>query len=194
MQGSSVKVPAIVAVGIICLAVGVALGMFGMTFFGYQVAQPTAASSPQPAGGGPSGGMPGMPGMPGGGPPGMGGMGGMKGPSPKNQLASLVTKLDLLSQKPLAVNLTGDQKKRVREQLQGLDAKEDLSDEDAKKRLDTLLDVLKDQKETLESAGYRWPGQGGFQRPPDAPNPFKLEKNSKPLKSLQDRLGGPSGK
>jgi hypothetical protein len=146
------------------------------------------------SGGGPGGPM-------GGGPPGMGGgMGGGKGkkgggPNPKNQLVALVVKLDQLSQKPLAVQLTSDQKKKVQEQLAGLDSKDDLDESDAKKRLESLLDVVKDQKETLEAAGYRWPGQGGFQMPPPPPpNPFKNDKNAKSLKSLQSVLAAPSAK
>jgi hypothetical protein len=192
---ASAGVPAVVATGILCLAVGAGLGVLGMTFFGYQVTPVAAAGGSQSSAS--TGAAPGgMPGMPGGGPGmgGMGGMGGFKGPSPKIQLASLVGKLGLLAEKPLTVSLNEDQKKKVREQLAGLDAKNELPDEDAKKRLDTLLDVLKDQKETLESAGYRWPGQKGFQRPPDDPNPFKAEKNAKALKSLQTWLGeAPAG-
>jgi hypothetical protein len=135
--------------------------------------------------------------MGGGGPGGAakGGMGagkGGRGPNPKNQLAALVAKLDLVTGKPPAVQLNDDQKKKVQEQLKGLDAADELNEEDAKKRLDTLLDLLKDHRETLELVGYRWPAQGGpggFQPPPEVPNPFKDEKNAKPLKALQERLG-----
>jgi hypothetical protein len=124
-----------------------------------------------------------------GGPPG-GQPGRGQGPSAKTQLASLVAKLDQLTRKPLAVNLTEEQRAQVREQLKGLGDADDLSDDDAKKRLDTVLDVVKDQRETLEAAGYRWPGQQGGGRPPaDAPkNPFKDEANGKHLKSLEDQL------
>lgn len=130
---------------------------------------------------------PGMPVAPGQG----GGMGG-RGPTAKSQLASLVAKLDQLSQKPLAVNLNEDQRSKLVEQLKGLEDKADLPEEEAKKRLDAILEIVKSEKETLESAGYRWPGQrGGGGRPAaDVANPFKDEQNNKHLKSLQDSLIG----
>lgn len=118
-------------------------------------------------------------------------MGGGRGPNPKAQLATLVTKLDQLSGKPLHLALTPEQKKKVDEQLQKLDEEKELKEDDAKKRLDTLLTLLKDQRETLEAAGYRWPGagQGGGGRPPaDQPNPFTEEANAHHLKSLRAYL------
>jgi len=139
--------------------------------------------------GGPPGGM-----MGGGGPP--GGMGGGgRGPNSKAQLATLVTKLELLSRKPLSVNLNDQQRKKIGDQLQGLDEKEELTDEDAKARLDAMLELLKDERETLEAAGYRWPGQGGgAPRLGAAPaNPFKDDREKQTLKSLQQRLGKVSG-
>lgn len=209
MEESQAKVPTIVSTGIICLLIGVFLGVLGMSLFGGSSNPLTAAPAGGEPGGGPSG-MPGMsgggPGGPmGGGPPGMpGGMGGMGkggmgkkggGPNPKTQLVALVAKLDQLSQKPLTVQLTADQKKKVQEQLAGLDSKDDLDESDAKKRLDSLLDVVQDQKEILEAAGYRWPGQGGMQMsPPPPPNPFKDAKNAKGLKSLQALLAAPNAK
>jgi hypothetical protein len=126
-----------------------------------------------------------------------GGGGGQRGPSPKTQLANLVTKLDLLTQKPLSVELTADQKKKVGEQLKGLTDADDLSDEDATKRLDALKEVLKDNIETLEAAGYRFPGQGAPGGAPGAggpdggrppANPFKDEQTGKHLKSLESQL------
>jgi hypothetical protein len=117
-----------------------------------------------------------------------GGMGG-RGPSARNQLAALVAKLDQLTGKPLAVQLSDEQRAKLREQLEGLDAKDELSDDDAKKRLDAVLDIVKDDRETLEAAGYRWPGQqGGFRPPADTPNPFKEGQNAQHLKSLHEQL------
>ncbi len=126
----------------------------------------------------------------GGGKMGGGGMGGFRGPSAKAQLASLVTKLSLLSGKPLALSLSDDQKKKVAEQVQKIEEPAELADEEAKKRLDALLDVLKDQRVMLEAVGYRWPseGGGGFRPPADSPNPFKDEKNAASLKSLREQL------
>ena len=110
------------------------------------------------------------------------------GPSPKTQLAQLVTKLDVLTAKPLTLELTDSQRNKVRTQLKGLTEEENLSEEEAKKRLDALLEVLKDQRATLEEAGYFWPGS--FQMPPSPPsNPFKEGKAADHLKALDERLG-----
>lgn len=187
---SQAKVPAIVSTGIICLLVGVGIGVLGMSLVGGP-SYPTVTTEIAPMSNSQAGAMPGAPA---GGPPGMGGMGGQRGPNPKWQLVSLVTKLDLLSQKPLAISLSDQQKKQVHEQLQGLEALQELSAEEAKKRLDAMLETVKDQKETLEAAGYRWPGQGRFRPPADTPNPFRDENNSKALKSLQEQLGKPAAK
>ncbi len=117
----------------------------------------------------------------------------MRGPSPKGQLASLVAKLDALTDKPLAVQLTAEQRKQIQEQLNGLADAKELSDDEAKAKLDKILDVLKDQKDTMEKAGYRWPGGGGAggpppARPPAPANPFTTEANAGHLKSLSERL------
>ena len=120
---------------------------------------------------------------------GKGGMGG-GGAQPKAQLAGLVDKLDLLTAKPLAIQLTDEQRAMIAEQLKGLDQAKELTDEEAKKKLDALTETLKPYRETLEAAGYRWPGAGGGggRQPPPPPNPFMEEKNNKHLKDLQDRL------
>ena len=62
----------------------------------------------------------------------------------------------------MAIKLTDDQKKEVRDQLKGLDGDE-LSDDAAKAKFEKLWDdvLQKDQKTILEEAGYRPPGQGG---------------------------------
>ena len=119
-----------------------------------------------------------------------GGGGGRGGPSPKTQLATLVDKLDVLTSKPLAIELSPEKKTKVGELLKGLDQKAELTDEEAKEKLDSLLDQVKDQKSTLEAAGYRWPGEGGGGGRGAAPpaNPFKEEANSQHLKALQERL------
>jgi hypothetical protein len=118
------------------------------------------------------------------------------GPSAKNQLANLVVKLDQLTKKPLAVTLDDEQRKKLAKQLDGLDKKEELSDEEAKKRLQAVLEIVKGDKKTLQSAGYRWPGEqgggaGGFRPPQDVPNPFTEEENNEHLKSLQKQLAKP---
>ena len=192
---SKLKVPAIFLGIVGGLGAGVGLGVVGMGFLGYHW-------EPQSSGGDPReamamNGPPPMPGgmMGGGGrPPGMGGGrqggGGGRGPNSKNQLATLVAKLDLLTHKPLAVRLDAKQKDEVRKQLKDLDDGE-LSEEKAKERLDALLEILKDHRKTLEDAGYRWPGQGGGGFPGRAAgdaNPFKEEQNEKHLKALRELL------
>jgi hypothetical protein len=205
---SGMKVPAIIASSIIFLFVGVGVGAVGATYLklttdalwfwnkgdaaegAKDVANVNAPPMPPMGGGkGMGGGFGGPPGMGGKGGGGFGGGG--KGPSAKTQLNTLVAKLDHLTQKPLTVSLDDEQKKQVQEQLQGLGALDELTEDDAKKRLDGLLDVLKTQKETLSVAGFQWPGEkgGGFQGPKDVANPFKDEPNARHLQSLEQRLG-----
>ena len=100
----------------------------------------------------------------------------------------LVTKLDLLTGNALTLTLGDDQKKAIAEQVRGLEAATELTDDDAQKRLDACSGVLADHKDTLVAAGYWWPGQGGFRPPADSPNPFTDESNAKALKSVQDRF------
>ncbi len=181
------KVPAIIACSIISLAVGLLAGAVGATYYSGELTQLWARANPVE---GPAGDQkaPDVKAMQKGG---MGmGMGG-KGPSAKSQLNTLVAKLDILTQKPLTVNLDDAQKKQVQEQLKGLDALDELTEADAKQRLDALLEVVKDQKEQLSVVGFRWPGEkgGGFGGAKDVPNPFKEEPNAKRLQALEQRLG-----
>jgi hypothetical protein len=121
-----------------------------------------------------------------------GGMVGLDGimrfpPQPRGQLASLVTKLDQLTRKPLAIHLSDEQRAKLRPQLAGLD-KEDLSDEEAQKRLDAILEIVKADKPALEAAGFSWPGSPSAPPPTNEGNPFTSEQNSKHLKSLQEQV------
>lgn len=139
-------------------------------------------SAPSPGG---PGGAGGMAGMMGGGPGGMGG----RGPNPKVQLASLVVKLDQLTGKPLVIEFDDDRRAKVLEQVEGLTEPEELSDEEAQKRLDALLAIVEEHRPTLEAAGYRWPGAGGgFSMPQDTPNPFREDSNAEHLRSLREDL------
>jgi hypothetical protein len=204
----AIRVPASVAAALSAFAAGVGVGVVVLASFGYQwdkkenpptspdavAGNDTAAlmagrgfNNPVNRGGGPAALTRGMPG---GGRGGRGGRGG-GGPSPKTQLTSLVDKLDVLTSKPLAVEMKGDKKTKVLEQLRGLGEKDELSDDEAKQKLDALLKVLEPDRATLEAAGYRWPGAGapgGGGRGAAPPNPFKQEDNGKHLKDLQERL------
>ena len=192
-----IKLPAVIVSTVSSLAAGVGIGVLAMASYGYHWetrSQANAAAATEEgraaprmmmagAGGGPQG----MKG-PGGG-PGMAG-GGARGPSSKSQLASLVAKLDLLTGKPLRLELTDDQKAKIREQLDGLAERDSLGDDEAKTRLETLEKVLEGEKDILQAVGFRSAGtQAGGGRPPtEAANPFKDETNGQHLKTLNAKL------
>jgi hypothetical protein len=195
---AGMKVPLIIVCSLIALGAGAAGGVGSMLAFGYHWdKQPN--NNPPPGPGGPN--MPGGPGgpnMPGG----PGGPGGFRPPSPKTMLANLVVKIDQLTAKPLQLKLDDDQKKKIQEQIDGLEKLEELDDAAAGQKMAALIEVLKDQKDTLEAAGYRWPGEvgggpfegggpGGGRPGGEAPkNPFNDEKSPayEHLKSLQNQL------
>jgi hypothetical protein len=110
----------------------------------------------------------------------------------RNQLEALVAKLDTLTAKPLKIELTDEQRAKVREHLKGLGDVDRLSDDAAKEHLDALLEILKGQKETLEAVGFRWPSENGGPPIPGnpPPNPFKAGDSAKHLQALEQRLNG----
>lgn len=119
----------------------------------------------------------------------------MVGGNPRNQLDSLVAKLDVLTRKPLSVSLNDDQKAKIREQLKGLADAKDLNPVDAQKRLEALLEILKNDRATLEAAGFVWPGDPkSVSPPPEKPNPFASDASSEHLKGLMGTLGEPKAK
>ena len=188
------KVPAIIASSLICLVVGLGIGSLGMMYIG-PIKLPTwLGGPPEPV-------VAGDQQPPPGGPPwmlfGKGDKGDKKGgpnvPNAKTQLSNLVAKLDVLTNKPLTVVLDADEKKQVREQLKGVEAME-LTEDDARQRLDALLAALKEHKEALVLAGFAWPGEGigAMREMAVPPNPFMLTANGKHLQSLRERLGPPN--
>jgi hypothetical protein len=189
------RVPAIIAASIIAFVLGAGAALMTVTIINpdWRTSKPagtehSGTSGPEASPGGSNMGP--MGGAPGGGRAGGGGRGG-GGPSSKAQLAALVTKLDQLTGKPLSVSLNEEQQAKLREELKGLDEKDDLSDDEAKKHLDSILEIVKGDKDTLEAAGYRWPGQrdgGGSRAPAEVPNPFKEEDAGKHLKALREQL------
>jgi hypothetical protein len=191
MSLSQAKVPILVTATLLALAGGVAIGaILGMTVFhewnngSKEQAGAKDGNAPGPPGGmfGPGGGAKGK------------GKGGGKGPGPKMQLNTLIEKLDLLTTRPLTLTLDAAQKKQIREQLEALSQEAKVSDEDAQKRLDALLAVLKDQKEPLAAVGFRWPGADATPGPPLGmiigmmPNPFRDGPTAGKMKSLEARL------
>lgn len=144
---------------------------------------------------GPTGMLPGYPAPAKGGNASGGPFGGSPPPNPgapasnaKSQLDSLVAKLDVLTRKPLS--LTDAQKAKIREQLQGLADAKDLSAADAQKRLDALLEILKNDRATLEAAGFAWPGETKNAPPAgEKPNPFSSDASGEHLKGLLGTVG-----
>jgi hypothetical protein len=190
LRGGRLRAPALVLSIVGGLGLGLGLAIIALGALGYRLGTPPVTYA-----------------YPGGIPRGMGGMAGIMaggrsmppemfgGSAEKNDLAALVDKLDQMTDKPLAVRLSDAQRQGLRDQLKGLADADELSDEDAKARLDKLHDLLKDQRGTLEAAGYRWPAQPVF--PPPAPsgpppaNPFKTEQHAGHLKALSERLARP---
>jgi hypothetical protein len=211
-----ISVPAVILGVLTGLAAGFGAGVLAMSFYGYaKPANPGGAEGG--GGGPPAGGMGGggggggmreggggggMMGGGGGGMRGGGGMGGgMRGgggrggpmagggagPNSKTQLADLIAKLDVLTAKPLEVKLNDEQKSKIQARLKDLDQKKDLSEGEAKSTLDAILEIVKDDKDTLAAAGYP-PGQPPAS-PPASANPFQEGPNAEHLKALQARLG-----
>ncbi len=109
--------------------------------------------------------------------------------TPRYQLANLVTVINKLTDKPLAITLTDDQKAQLAEQLANLDTAESINDADARKRLEAILEILKADRATLESFGIRFPGRDLDKRPTiTMPNPFADAKYGKSLTELMSRL------
>lgn len=185
------KIPGVVAVGIVCLLLGGGAGAVIVRYVDNSGPAKKDDDNPKAAADATDGGKKAAGGKGGGGKGGGGKAGGFT-PSSKAQLAQLVIKLDVLTAKPLAITLTADQKKAATDLLAGLEGAEELAEDDAKKKLDDLLKAMEPHKETLEAAGYRWPGTpfggGGGGQPPA--NPFKDgETAADRLKSLRSTLG-----
>jgi len=150
-------------------------------------ADPREVARGRPGGGGfgggnPGGGRPGGGGF-GGGNPGGGRGGQSRGPAPAVTLASLISRLDSLTDKPLTVTLTAEQKKKLHEQLQGLEDADSLEGAEATKRLQAIQEILGNDKEILQFLGVAPPA--GNETPK---NPFQDDETQKHLKSLRDRL------
>jgi hypothetical protein len=111
-----------------------------------------------------------------------------RGPNYRAALANLITKLDLLTGNSLKLELNEEQKNKLRETLKDVDGKEDLSDDDAKAKVESLHKLLEGADKTLEAAGFRWPGDNPGRRPPQD-DPLKSEDNTNHLKDLRQRLG-----
>ncbi len=192
-------------------AVGLLLGAAGaaasVQLLGFQVTEvpqkqpaPDAGGTSAPTMGG-AGGPPGGGGIGGGGGGMMGMMGGGQGPRPKQQLTTLVRKLELLTG-DVALTLTAEQQPEVAKRLDALAELKTLTDEEAEEKYKDLLSLLDDAQKAKQDAiglpfrrggGGGFGGGGGTQPPPDA-NPFESEQNANALKSLRDRVKGSATK
>ena len=193
LKGKTVKVSAFFATTLGCLAVGFGAGIVTLAALGYNWNVKERPEQPPPAA--PPGGMPaGMAPMGGG----MGGKGdgankgggkkGGGGPSSKIQLVSLVTRLNQLTGPPLKIELNDERKSEVAEQLKDLHSLEELSDDVATQRLNALLDIFKDDRPTLEKAGFSM-GGSGLGALAKEKNPFNTDAVKDVLKSMQERVG-----
>lgn len=196
------QVPATVSAGVICFALGLGLGAFGMFYLKFDPKKQAIGEGNMPKGetefvagsrekgggfmgaGKKGGGFPGGGGKMGGGP-----RGGGTGGGSKVSLASLVATLDALTAKPLEIKLTDEQKTKLAQALKALDPDEDMSDEDATKKLNDVLKIVETNKETLEAAGFRWPGSPPPATRPTDGNPFGEGANKEHLKQLAERVG-----
>ena len=188
----NVKVPAIIVCSVLCLAIGAGAGVVGMTFFGYAVEAPPAPEPAAAKGGGMD--KKGAPPTDKGKDKGKG-KGKDKGPTKgkgkepdgRGQLITLVAKLDLLTGKPLQLDLSAEQKSKLREQLSGLTKLDELPDAEARKRTDALVVMLKEHGEVLEAVGLPI-SPAAKQEPSTAANPFRQGPPSVHLKAIQERL------
>ena len=193
--------------GIVGVLLGAAGALAAASALGYQVKKPepkaVAENNPTtaPMMGGMGGGAPG----PGGGGMGGGGMGGGGGgmgggmmggigggPRPKQQLTTLVRKLELLTG-DIALTLTAEQRQAIAKQLDEFSELKTLTDDEADARYKDLLGLLDDQQKSkpdavgLPRGGFGGGGFGGAPPAPDA-NPFESEANATSLKTLRERL------
>jgi hypothetical protein len=181
LPAQQLKVPA-VALGVLAgLATGLGLGVLLMVGLGYS--WESSRPNPPPAEGGAKGGPP--PGFKLG-PPG-GKKQGPKGPTPTQQLAELLSKLDMLTGEPPKVTLNPKQKKAILEKLDVVAKKKGFDDPDAISALSILLDNLKNDRATLEAVGFRWPGEFQGSEPPPRPPEVPLVDNPH-LQALRKRL------
>jgi hypothetical protein len=121
------------------------------------------------------------------------------GPRPSAHIITLVEKLDALTAERGKLPLTKDQRVQLAAQLGKLTETEFLGDNLASDHMKALLSLLKDQRQTLEAAGFQWPAaeesiesqSAAYMAPGQAKprkNPFKEGDAAKRLKALLDRL------
>lgn len=216
IAGAKVKIPAIILGVLGGIALGFGGGVLAHAYLGTDLLDPRefdpndtgfnspgAGSMPPNMGGGQAqggrpgggGGRPGGRGRPEGGGGRPGGGSGFR-PTSTNQLSSLIEKLTLLTDQPLA--LSTEEQKQVQEKLKDLQQLEEVNEDDAKTNLDNLLKVLEPHKDSLVAAGFRWPGErrrngAPSGRPSPEGNPFNQAETKKNIEALQSRFKKASG-
>jgi hypothetical protein len=106
----------------------------------------------------------------------------------KRDLVTVITQMDTRLNPP-KLNLDAENKKKVLEALAGLDALEELSDEDAEIRFQKLRDVVISNLPEFQRVGFNWPGDAAGAGPrPNPRNPFKDGKVGEVFKSVQKQL------
>jgi hypothetical protein len=110
------------------------------------------------------------------------------GSRPSTLVVTLVEKLDALTTTPGKLQLDADQRTKILAALAELAKPDFLGDVPAQEQMNVMLGALKNNRQTLEEAGFKWP-EGG-DTPPTRPseNPFKSGEASAHLQALQDRL------
>jgi hypothetical protein len=107
-----------------------------------------------------------------------------QGGASKVQLTQLVNVLHTLTAKPPAFELSADEKKKLSDELAGLEEKEALTEQEAREKLTAITKILEPHKDALQAAGFLWPGQP----PPGGTDANPLKGNER-LKSLQSGIG-----
>jgi hypothetical protein len=203
IPAGKLRLPGVVTAGFGGTALGLALGVLLMASFGYKPSReesPPDAEAARPKMGAGGGAIPKAGGFGGGMPKaGTGGPGGGGPRSSKAQLAELVTALDQVADRPVTITLSPAQRRTIAAQLAGLDAAADLSEEEARAKVQAIHQIVETDYEALAAVGYRAliPGKGnagggpGMAKGPPKeppPNPFKEGPAAQHLKSLLDRL------
>ncbi len=188
VKGSRIRVSAFFACFIGCLVLGFGVGVITLGAVGYnwnkkeEISEAGAAPPDGPKNDGP--GMPKKGGF------GKGDNRKKGGVNVKTQLATLVAKLNLLTESPLSVALNDERKKKIGDLLESLGATETLDDKDAAKALLALQEIIESDRKTMEAVGYVWFSDSADSvAAKDGPNPFAKDDNRSALAALLKRVG-----
>jgi hypothetical protein len=192
---SRMRIPTILAACLGALLLGAGLGIGNMMAFGYRWERyagfnmgveldpdKSDVASPPEAGQRMLTEM--MKGRPSNAPSGRGALG------PKALLAALVFRLDQFTADQQSARFNDQQKAILTHQLKELRDAEALSQEEAQRRLDHMLNALGPYRAAMEQAGFPWPNGQTEGRPVPASlvNPLKEAENARHLESILNRI------